>query len=386
MLHRWLLTTAVLSLGTRALAAPCSELPSPVYVSSGAVSEPTLRALSPRLAAASGADQMTVVYVFSQTCDTLLRFTTGAALSGTGRTYDAGGAATQCDIPAGTLADLGVGNLFPVSCRTLNPAVDPSRVEDLPFVASPTVLIASAASDQFAISAEEAYFVYGFGAAGRVAPWVDDALIFRRTATAGTQTVIAQSINVPAARFLGVDAASVTGMITRVATAATPSAAIGFVSGSEADANRATVRRLAFRAFGQRGFYWPDSGRASFDRRNVRDGHYPLWNYEHAYVPVSSPQGSRGRRLAEMLTGARPLPSSTMTDVAISQGFIPRCAMEVQRSADDDGTSLSVYAPEAPCGCYFDANVPMGSTSCRVCTSSTECGTGACRLGYCEAR
>lgn len=377
---------AVVALGAPVGAAPCSNLADPVYVSSGSVSQPVLRALSPLLGAATGADHMTVVYVFMQTCDTLLRFTTGAALTGTGVTYSAAGATTSCDIPAGTRADLGIGNLFAASCAAVTPAVDPSVVSDAPYVVSPAVFVVPAASDQVAIAAEEGYFVYGFGRAGMVAPWTDDNLIFRRTATAGTQVVVAQSIGVPAARFLGVDGVSVQNLLTLVSAATPPRSAIGFMSAADADARRDAVRRLAFRASGQRSFYWPDRTRASFDRRNVRDGHYQMWNYEHVYVPAAAPAEGRARRLAEFLTGARPLPSGDMTDVAIAQGFVPTCAMGVRRTADDDGTSLALNDAPEPCGCYFDARVPMGTTACRTCTTTGDCGAGACRRGYCEAR
>lgn len=376
---------ALFAMASPADAAPCSDLVDPVYVSSGSVSQPVLRALSPLLAGASGADHATIVYVFTQTCDTLLRFTNNAALTGNGVFY-VGGTATNCEIPAGTRADLGIGNLFAPSCRAINPAVDPSVVSDTPYVASPTVFVVPAASDQVAIAAEEAYFVYGFGAAGMVAPWIDDNLIYRRTATAGTQVVLAQNINVPAARFRGVDGVSVQNLLTLVASAAMPRAALGFLSAAEADANRATVRRLAFRAYGQNEFYWPDSRRGSFDRRNVRDGHYPMWNYEHVYVPTSAPADGRARRVADFITGARPLPASSITDVAIAQGFIPTCAMGVQRTADDDGTSIALYSPPDPCGCYFDARVPMGATTCRACATSADCAAPTtCRRGYCEA-
>lgn len=383
----WMPAIAALLCAGSADAAPCSDLADPVYVSSGSVSQPVLRALSPVLAAGTGADHMTLVYVFTQTCDTLLRFTSGAALTGTGVTYAADGTATSCDVPEGTHADLGIGNLFAPSCVSVSPTVDPSVVSDAPYVVSPTVFVVPVASDQVAISAEEAYFVYGFGAAGMVMPWTDEHFIYRRTATAGTQVVIAQNINVPAARFLGIDGVSVQNLLTLVAAAPTPRTAVGFLSAADADAHRSAVRRLAFRAYGQQSFYWPDSTHASFDRRNVRDGHYQVWNYEHVYVPVAAPADGRARRLGDMLTGVRPLPTGDMTSVAIGLGFVPRCAMSVQRTADDDGTSLASYDPPAPCGCSFEAAVPMGTTTCHACTTVADCGgTGACRRGYCEAR
>ena len=74
--------------------------------------------------------------------------------------------------------------------------------------------------------------------------------------------------------------------VTLVATATNPEAAIGFVSGENADANRTTVRTLAFQHTEQRCGYWPDSTATSFDKRSVRDGLYWLWTTTHFFAPV----------------------------------------------------------------------------------------------------
>jgi hypothetical protein len=58
--------------------------------------------------------------------------------------------------------------------------------------------------------------------------------------------------------------------------------------------------------------------------------------------------------------------------------------MKVKR--DFDGGNLSLFDPDEPCGCYFEKNVPSGSTTCTVCTDNGPCGTGKCRHGYCEAK
>jgi hypothetical protein len=58
--------------------------------------------------------------------------------------------------------------------------------------------------------------------------------------------------------------------------------------------------------------------------------------------------------------------------------------MKVQRSAE--GGDLSPASAAQPCGCYYDAKVPSGATSCTACTDNAPCGTGMCRHGYCEAK
>ncbi|HEY1585438.1 MAG TPA: hypothetical protein VGH63_07085, partial [Polyangia bacterium] len=60
------------------------------------------------------------------------------------------------------------------------------------------------------------------------------------------------------------------------------------------------------------------------------------------------------------------------------------CAMKVSRTIE--GGDQALFSPTEPCGCYFEANVPGGSTTCTVCTDDTPCGGGKCRHGYCEAK
>ena len=66
-------------------------------------------------------------------------------------------------------------------------------------------------------------------------------------------------------------------------------ATIGILGNDYYDAgmNRASVKSLAFRAFKQHFAYWPDSTATSFDRRNVREGRYPIWGYVHMLASVA---------------------------------------------------------------------------------------------------
>ena len=53
-----------------------------------------------------------------------------------------------------------------------------------------------------------------------------------------------------------------------------------------------------------------------------------------------------------------------------------------------EGTAgaVSSYAPEEPCGCYFEAIATGNTAVCDVCATSDDCnGTEECRFGYCEA-
>jgi hypothetical protein len=284
-----------------AQADPCSNLTNPVYFSAGSIFEPVLRRVSPLLAAATGDDRMTPVFIFTQSCDSVRRLAENTPLTGNGRFYGADGMATQCEIPTGTLPDLAIGDLFPQTCTMITPGLDVSMLQNTPTMVVPMTLAVPVASDQFAIAAEEGYFAYGFGMAGMVAPWTDETVLFRRTQTSGTQWVISQGINVPTARWRGVDGMNTQTLLMRLAAVMNPRQALGILGGNEADANRMAIRVLAFRAYGQNNFYWPDGRRASFDKRNVRDGHYPLWAYQNAFVRSDSPMNSRGRRFIDFL-------------------------------------------------------------------------------------
>ena len=46
-------------------------------------------------------------------------------------------------------------------------------------------------STQQSISAEAAYFVFGFGAAGQVSPWTDEASLVVRNSTSAAQIAVA---------------------------------------------------------------------------------------------------------------------------------------------------------------------------------------------------
>src|SRR5262249_12639768 len=152
--------------------------------------------------------------------------------------------------------------------------------------------------------------------------------------------------------------------------------------------SRANLHSLAFRAFAQNRSYWPDSTPTAFDKRNVRDGHYPLWSY----VQYLAPADSYGRALnpnaqliIDMLAGSivTTTPPFEPLDVEIADGLIPACAMKVARSSE--GGPQSPMMPLQPCGCYYEARVPMGSPRCAVCVNDSTCNGGKCRHGFCEA-
>lgn len=391
------------ALATRAAAAPCTTLgPEPiVFVENGDTQEPLVKRLGRKLLAS--ATPVRLVYKNRRTCDLALDLYSGSAIvndaiaikyiptAADDPSWDPSKPAPTCEADAGgNLIDLGIGATYISSCTNL-----PAKPADLAEIVGPVQsygFIAPKASSQIAITAEEGYFAYGFPAGtGQAAPWVDQALRFSRGPTASTALTCAAAIGVKASQLQGTVPAGNTSseVLNLVATSATPEATIGLMGTEVYDQSRDKVKLLAFKGFGQRYAYFPDFSATSFDKKNVRDGHYLPW----APTPYLTRVDGTGKavnanvqRIIDLVVLARIEADVNGLDEVIASGLVPECAMRVQRPFD--GANLSLYAPPEPCACYFDAKVPQGTTSCKTCTGSddTPCGGGKCRRGYCEAR
>ena len=75
-----------------------------------------------------------------------------------------------------------------------------------------------------------------------------------------------------------------------LAASTAPQKAIGILGTEIYDgaANRAALRTLSFEGIGQTGGYFPDTSVSTFDKRNVRDGHYLGWSHVFYLTPVDS--------------------------------------------------------------------------------------------------
>jgi len=229
-----------------------------------------------------------------------------------------------------------------------------------------------------------------------VAPWNDPTYFYGRPVTKGTQISIGANIGVAAAKWqLIADPShqidqSGTVLTSIAAQAATGNAekTLGILGVEIYDGARAMVHALAFRAFKQNKSYWPDSTPSSFDKLNVRDGHYPLWSYVQYAAPQATGGGAlnaNAQEIIDLLVG-KPVatnPPFEPLDQVIAAGLVPACAMKVQRSVE--GGDLTPATIAAPCTCYFEKKA-TNATSCTACTDNTPCGTGMCRHGYCEAK
>jgi len=404
------LMSAAALLASRADAAPCTTLNAGipiVWVENGDTQEPLMKRLGRKLV--DSATPVRIVYKNRRTCDLANDMYTGAKIvndaipiryvpsTAENPTWTASNPSPTCEADAGADAgagaghtiDLAIGATFLSSCTNL-----PAKPADLTVLDGPVQaygFIVPSASSQVALTAEEGYFAFGYaGDTGRAEPWTDQALRLIRGTTASTALTTSAAIGLKASQLKGTIPPNNTSteVLNLTSGAAAPEKTIGLMGTEVYDANRDKgVKLLAFRAFKQRYAYYPDTSATSFDKRNVRDGHYLPWSP----TPYVARVGSNGKalnpnaqRVIDLVFGERTDPDVNGLDQVIASGLVPECAMGVQRAFE--GADLALYQHPFSCSCYFEAKVPQGSTRCTTCSDDSPCGGGKCRRGYCEAR
>jgi hypothetical protein len=387
-------TLAALALGSAprpATAAPptCDTLTNPLYLQVGDTQLNLMKRLG-RALRDSAPHPITLVWITSGSCtniDAIVNRTPiTLTMSYTPSTAEdaawdpATSAPLTCTPPTGgVVPDVANSNVFVSACPTALPAT----VDKANGPVQAYVLAVPKASGQTAITSQEAYFVFGFGMAGMVQPWVDETMMFIRTVTKSTLLSWAANITVPAARWKGVRYDGSPAVVSALKTATTPEAAIGILGAEVYDANRATLTSLAYRAKGQYAAYYPDSTSSATDKQNVRDGHYTVWSPTVWMETVSgaTPAKADAHYVIELLRGhaVSPAPSFDPTDAIAKVGLVPDCAMKVTRAFE--GGPLSLYTPATSCTCKFESL--ESTTSCATCPTGT-CTTGVCRGGFCE--
>ena len=257
-----------------------------------------------------------------------------------------------------------------------------------------------ATSTQTSISADAAHVTFGLGGTSAVAPWTDPAFVNIRAAQAGVVLTPAPIITVPADRWKGkvqkTSAALLADMITsNTAGGDTANKTIGILAATDLDPRRAQLKPLAFQDYGQTCGFYADSTATSFDKQNVRDGHYPIWSSTHFINRVNgqgAPLNALAKQLIDIMQGAQSLQGLDILQLYAQGRVIPNCAMHVRRQAD--AREYSAFKPQNSCSCYFDVQA-TGTTSCTSCKSSADCanapgGATQCNLfgtpavGYCE--
>jgi hypothetical protein len=384
---------------TTPTAACADQGPNVIYMYGTADFAPMLRAVQPLLSA--GSPKYRAIYQNASSCagvvsvfDSTKRLMKDPAVGASPNYafyFDDNGVQTPCLLnPAGNTIDIGVSNLFSTTCNTDTAQyVSGAGVNDYTGPVVPFVLSVPSASTEQSISAEAAHLVFGRGGRGAdgildAAPWTDPTYYFIRSATAGSTVLTALMIGVPKTKFWGVDRLSTDNLRDSMlaSTAATASQSIGILSIDYADKNRGNLRSMYLQSKGQLCGYLPDSTKNTFDKINVRDGHYGLWGYVHFFTPVG-PGGVPSDAAKALVTRfAVSRLDQQLLDNVIAASLVPQCAMRVTRSGDqsDFGTNSGLQ-----CGCYFDFKT-KGSTSCTACQTTSDCPSdhSACNYGYCE--
>jgi ABC-type phosphate transport system substrate-binding protein len=363
----------------------CATLTTPVYVTGSSAVKPFMKALGTALGAAAPA--VTIVYKGQGSCTGVDAVLNGTKITGTASYWDNTGTEQTCNLTVtGDVATIGVSDVFATTCPMV-PSL-PADVGDFFGPNQVMEMVVPFASNQVSISAEAAYFVWGFGQAGMVTPWTDETLMFGRNELSGTQQMIAHAITVPANKWKGIQGANSGAVLAGITSSPTPDATIGILSADIVDANRDKVKPLAYQHFKQKCASWADSSATSFDKLSVRNGTYPIWGPLHLLAKIDAnkkPTNALAAQVIGYFTGATVPPASVnLLDLEIKAHTVPECAMAVKRSAELG--DMTPYTPAEPCNCYFD-KLTNGTTSCDVCTKDADCVGSAkhCRHGYCEA-
>jgi hypothetical protein len=301
------------------------------------------------------------------------------------------GAASPCTVAVGQKADVAISDVFYETCGF---GARPAAVGDFSGPAQAMLIVVPGTASSAvpsSITAEEAADVWGCGALGQVSPWLVDNNIQQRNAASGTQNIIARAINVLASSFKGKQNGSTGALATSLGTVTPADTGIGFVAADYFDTHTG-LKSLAFRGIDQTKAYYANSTPDSFDKRNVRDGHYLAWGYEHLLVRVDTTGKATTQKAQNFVDWV--LASTTTTEnapnfdpvtVESAAHVIPLCAMKVKRSSD--GGLLSSYTPADTCNCAFEAAANGAPpTSCIACTDDAPCTPSSthCHHGYCE--
>jgi hypothetical protein len=414
----------------------CDTLPNPVYIQCGDTQQNLMLNLGRALR--GNTTPITLIWVTAPSCTNInLTYIGGKIGDGSNganvttmsyvpsddedATWQPTDGAAVCNLPAGGVPpDVTNSALYNSAC---NPPAQPTTVYIAGSPASQTaqnqtgglgpkqayVLAMPRGTSTNAITAEEAYFLFGFGPTmlaaldASLAPWNDAMQVFIRKN--GTSTLLAWGANlqIPGNKFQGVQESGSPQVVQALQASTNPAAAIGTIGAEVYDTLRASLQVLAFRAYHQYAAYFPDSTETSRDKKNVRDGHYTVWSptvwmdftdgTPTSDYPQGTPLNQNARFVIDIidnqdvtLTGIAP-PDFETQQIVAQVGLVPDCAMRVQRAFE--GGPLSLYQPAAPadggpgsCTCEYESTVDV--SSCSTCDANTPCTTGVCRGGYCE--
>ncbi len=393
-----LLGTTLLPLfPAQAVAGPCADVTGAVYVSVPASAEPYVEKIA-QLLQLDDTKPVPVIWQATTSCrgvEAVALDSTpsgacaaGACLKGTAKVWPLDRSPVKtCELDKnGTHINLALSEVFPASCPTF--AVTPAMgILDLPGPVSPYALVMSPQAMEGAMHAQEAHFVFGAGKAAGVKPWLNDAAVFLLGDRDAGPLLLSPRIQLPIGKWrTGRQVNTADEVITGLSS--DQGAALGILPTAIIDKRRGEVRTLGFQSMGQHGAFFPDRKFSSFDKQNVRDGHYSLWGYLHMILRADpgmpgKPLSAAAGRVANILLGRETVASRDTVPMQLSAGFVPQCAMRVSK-ASDSAPLTPMAAPVDSCSCWFEKNVTAGLLNCAECKGGATCSTGTCRRELCE--
>jgi len=354
MLSRWKLAFACgaatfgASLPALAQAVPdCSTVPE--YANSlvgggGSAVSPTLSAVARAIANSSAPDneKFTIFYWAPSACTGYRAFKEGVSTTNKAETF-------TYYVKGGTdgLEKKCTGTALPLAFSHMGSEIEfcdgetkPATIGDFPAPIQSVNVIVHKNSNETKISAEALHYIYGYGQEGQVTPWTASKGVVQRDDTSFVHNFLADFIKVPRTAFWwdktpGYVAADHGGVpdpkaqfapnhvtanqatfdfITNYVTnGGQANDTLGYISGSNADKARATIKTLAFQAIDQRWAVFPDKNENALDKINVRKGNYALWAPGHFYGKIDAQkkiidhhrsEGGQARRLVRAHRGA----------------------------------------------------------------------------------
>src|SRR5260221_211883 len=198
----------------------CSEAamvgPNPIYLSGSSAFEPTAGYMAVKLGALAGADQVTLVYSATSSCDGPTHIRDNTTLTGNADYWTANADPTMapvkhsCVLDLGTKADVGVSDIFYENCPGNDPTIPGGLADVQGPVQAMIFIVPESNTSQTNLAAAEAQDIWGCGMSGGVTPFTDGATpptdsaaqmadmqsTQQRNGGSGSQGIVAKAINV----------------------------------------------------------------------------------------------------------------------------------------------------------------------------------------------
>lgn len=370
-------------------AEDCTDLDTNIVVAGSTAIKPLVAELGKILATGTQGTSFRVYYAGLGSCAGVEVMASGKELETDLTYWDGVGTQHTCSIPPDGDArpDITVSDVFADTCVPL-PNGLPDGVGEFFGPVQTMVFAVPQVSTQTAISGEAAYSVYGFGADSQVEPWIDASYIFQRSPDSGTQAMLAAAIRVPSKRWQGTETTGSDDLLERLVSVpfAAAERTLGILSASHAEANRSTLRTLAYQDFDTGCAVLPNRTTKSNEKENVRNGTYPIWGPLHLFTAVDDagrPTNAVTGALVGYIIGTVPPPGGLdLISLEAQERIVPQCAMRVTRSGEMG--PIKPQVPDQPCGCAYE-EAANGTSSCKRCEATDQCSGGQiCSYGFCE--